>query len=291
MSHKGHFASLLAIGLLVVPQSIKNPAFELYSQDNGGPAEGSAWDALTKGVDDSDPGHRKTAFAATGTIGTMKEAVEMVERGLQDKDREVRQVAANTLGEMGAKDAIPRLKAVLNDSPDVSFTAARALWKLGDEEDSRDVFQAVLAGERKDTPGKMRNTVKTMKKKLNPGELALIGAKSAASVLGPGSFTITAVQEAMKEAKKDGAAPGRAIAAETLAKDSDPYSLVLLEWALNDDSWAVRVAVAKALGERGNQETVPKLKPLLADDHHAVRYIAAASIIRLNRNKSGQRSE
>src|SRR5450432_1560831 len=97
---RGHFVSLLALGLLAVPQSSNHPAFELFSQDNSGPAESAAWDVLTKGVDDSDASHRKTAVAATGTIGPMKEAVEMVERGLQDKDREVRQVAATTLGEM-----------------------------------------------------------------------------------------------------------------------------------------------------------------------------------------------
>jgi HEAT repeat protein len=47
----------------------------------------------------------------------------------------------------------------------------------------------------------------------------------------------------------------------------------------------VRVAVAKALGERGNQDTIPKLVPLLSDDRHAVRYMAAASIIKLNLKK------
>jgi HEAT repeat protein len=44
----------------------------------------------------------------------------------------------------------------------------------------------------------------------------------------------------------------------------------------------VRVAVAKALGERGNIGTVPKLMPLLTDEHHGVRYMAAASIVRLS---------
>lgn len=277
---------MLAIGLLAVPQSPKHPAFELFSQDANGPVEGAAWDTLTKGVDDGDASHRKTAFAAIGTIGPMKEAVEMVERGLQDKDREVRQVAAATLGEMNAKDAIPRLKAALEDSPEVSFTAARSLWLLGDENDSRDIFQAVLTGERKDAPGKMHSALKDMKKKLTPPQLALMGVKEAAGVLGPASIAIDAVQQAMKETKSNTATAGRALAAETLAKDSDPYSLILLEWAIGDDNWAVRVAVAKALGERGSADAIPKLKPMLADDHHAVRYMAAASIVKLNQRKT-----
>jgi HEAT repeat protein len=90
----------------------------------------------------------------------------------------------------------------------------------------------------------------------------------------------------MKESKKDSGAPGRTIAAGILAKDPDPYALTLLEWALGDNSSAVRVAVAKALGDRGNQDTIPKLAPLLKDDRHAVRYMAAAAIIKLKLKKT-----
>ena len=76
-------------------------------------------------------------------------------------------------------------------------------------------------------------------------------------------------------------APARAAAAAYLAKDPDPYAVTLLEWALQDDSKMVRLEAAKALGQRGNAETIPKLEELLDDDHTAVRAMAAASIIRL----------
>jgi HEAT repeat protein len=49
----------------------------------------------------------------------------MIEKGLQDKDALVRQTAAAALGESGAKEAIPYLRAALDDSPEVSFTAAK----------------------------------------------------------------------------------------------------------------------------------------------------------------------
>jgi HEAT repeat protein len=183
---------------------------------------------------------------------------------------------------MGAKDAIPNLKTALDDTPEVSFTAAKALWDLGDTT-GREIFQEVIEGERSNAPGKLHGVVKDAKKKLGPGQLALMGAKEATGVMfGPASLGITAVQEAIKTAKKDGGAGGRSVAAEVLAQDSDPYALILLEWALGDDNWGVRVAVAKALGERGNQATVSRLQPLLKDDHHAVRYMAAASMIKLS---------
>jgi HEAT repeat protein len=242
------------------------------------PAEMTAWDTLKQGLAESDAAHRKTAIAAIGTIGPNSEAVQLVARGLKDKDSQVRQTAANTLGEMGSPEAIPDLKTALDDNPEVSFTAARALWNLGDQS-GREIFQQVLEGERKDAPSKIHTAIK---KKLTPGQMALMGAEGAGSLLGPGSIAITAVHEALKDTKGDAGAPGRAEAAGILAKDQDAYALTLLEWALDDHNWAVRLAVAKALGDRGNQNTIPKLSPLLNDDRHAVRYMAAASMIKLS---------
>src|SRR5579863_7645930 len=246
------------------------------------PAEMTAWDTLRQGVADSDAGHRKTAIAAIGTIGPNSDAVKLVMAELKDKDTGVRQTAANTLGEMGSPEAIPALKTALDDKPEISFTAATALWNLGDPT-GREIFQEVLEGARTDAPGKLHNAIK---KKLSPGELALMGAQGASgALLGPASIGITAIREAVKDTKGDTGAPGRAESAAILAKDQDPYALTLLEWALGDQNWAVRLAVAKALGERGNQDTISKLSGLLNDDRHAVRYMAAASMIRLS-NKS-----
>lgn len=260
----------------------------LEADSASAPIVASAWDVLTKGVNDSDPAHRKTAIAALGTIGSNTQAVSLIEQGLQDKNVQVRQTSAYTLGEMGAKDAIPHLKAALQDSsPEVSFTAAKALWNLGDADDSRDIFQAVLEGERSDQPGKLQSAIRHGKKKLTPAQLALMGVnETGRTMLGPASIAIVAAEEAAKEGKKDSAAGGRIISAEVLSKDSDSYALPLLEWALGDSNWAVRLAVAKGLGERGNEATIVKLEPLLNDDRHAVRYMAAASIIKLSQKKA-----
>jgi len=252
------------------------------------PAEMTAWDTLRQGVADSDAAHRKTAIAAIGTIGPNSDAVKLVMEGLQDKDASVRETAANTLGEMGSPEAIPALKTALDDKPEVSFIAAKALWNLGDP-GGREIFQEVLEGERSDAPGKIHSAIK---KKLTPTQLGLMGAESATGVLlGPASIGITAIHEAVKDTKGDAGAPGRAEAASVLAKDQDAYALTLLEWALSDQNWAVRVAVVKALGERGNQDTVPKLSALLNDGHHAVRYMAAASMIKLSNNQASASRE
>lgn len=252
------------------------------------PAEMTAWDTLRQGVADSDAAHRKTAIAAIGTIGPNSDAVKLVTEGLQDKDAGVRETAANTLGEMGSPEAIPALKTALDDKPEVSFIAAKALWNLGDP-GGREIFQEVLEGERSDAPGRIHTAIK---QKLTPTQLGLMGAESATGVLlGPASIGITAIHEAVKDSKGDAGAPGRAEAASVLAKDQDAYALTLLEWALSDHNWAVRVAVAKALGERGNQDTIPKLSALLSDDRRAVRYMAAASMIKLSDHQASASRE
>ena len=63
-----------------------------------------------------------------------------------------------------------------------------------------------------------------------------MGAKDAAGLLGPTAIGIDAVEEAVQESKSNGGAPGRVVSAEVLGKDSDPYALMLLEWALGDSS-------------------------------------------------------
>ena len=270
-------ASLLTFGLLAFPQS---PTVDPPALSN--PYARVAWITLNQGFQENDANHRKQAIEAVGTVGMAPEAVRLAAKGLEDKEVLNRQTAAATLGQMGSQDAIPYLKNALEDKPEVAFTAARALWSLGDTT-GRTIFQEVLQGERPDGPSKMQKMMKDAKKRLKPDQLALMGVSEVSGILGPAGIAIQAATEAMKEAKgASGGIPGRALAAEVLGKDSDPYALTLLEWSLGDNNWAVRVAVCKALGERGNDGTIAKLQPLLNDDHHAVRYMAAASMVKLS---------
>ncbi len=270
-------ASLLTFGLLAFPQS---PAIDPPALSN--PYARVAWLSLNQGMDDNDAKHRRQAIEAAGTVGSAPEAVKLVAKGLQDKEVLNRQTAAATLGQMGSQDAVPYLKTALDDKPEVAFTAAKALWNLGDTT-GRTIFQEVIEGERPDGPTKMQKMMKDAKKRLKPDQLALMGLSEVSGMLGPAGIAVEAATEAMKEVKGTSTGiPGRAIAADILGKDSDPYALTLLEWALDDNNWAVRVAVCKALGDRGNDATIAKLQPRLNDDHHAVRYMAAASIVKLS---------
>jgi HEAT repeat protein len=239
----------------------------------------NAWQVLEKGLSDSNPEKRRQAITAIGSIGPTADALKIVEHALQDKDTLVRQTAAAELGEMNSVEAIPYLKQALEDCTEVSFTAAESLSKLGDK-DGREVFQAVLEGTEKNSPGLVEGAMRDARHKMrDPASLALMGVQGGARVLfPPASMGIVLAEDALK----DTGTSGRMLSAKYLGEDPDPYALTLLEWALADKNWAVRAAVAKALGLRGNTETITKLQPLLQDEHAAVAYMAAASIIRLS---------
>src|SRR5665213_1531301 len=250
-------------------------------------AQEAAWTVLNRALDDGSASRRLEGLAALSTIGEPdSKAVQRAEAALKDRDALVRQSAALTLGELNASDAVPALKQALEDTPEVAFAAAKSLTKLGDPS-GRDLLVAVLAGERKDTPGMMTSAVRKAKDKLHhPEALALTGAKDATGAMfGPVSMAIPAVQDAVEMRSKG--SPGRAAAAAWLARDPDAYSVTLLEWALNDDSELVRLQAATGLGQRGNAESIPKLRGMFNDSHPLVRDMAAAAVIQIS-DRNGQ---
>jgi HEAT repeat protein len=225
--------------------------------------------------------HREQAFAALSTLGSDDPAaVQRAVNALHDKDPIIRRSAAITLGELKACSALPNLKEALNDTPEVSFAAAKALTELGDTS-GRDILIAVLAGDRKDAPGMMTNAIRDAKDDLHhPGGLFLMGAADGmGAMFGPAGMIVPAVKDTAD--LKGKGAPGKAAAVAYLAKYPDPYAIRLLEWALADENQFVRLEAAKALGERGNAGSLQKLEPLLDDKYNIVRDMAAVSVLRI----------
>lgn len=265
---------LALLGVVLIPA--------LFAADLPGVKRESvqAWATLDESLRGNSE-HREQALAALATLGASDpEAVQRAEAALHDKDLFVRRTAALALGELKAEAAIPELKQSLDDSPEVSFAAAKALTQLGDPS-GRDVLLAVLGGERKDTPGIFTNAMRKAKEKLHhPEGLILMGTEDAAGAMfGPVSMIIPAVKDTA-DLKSKGT-PGRAAAAAYLAKYPDAYAVQLLEWTLADDNQFVRLEAARGLGERGNSGSIEKLQPLLQDQHNIVRDMASASILRI----------
>ena len=144
-------------------------------------------------------------------------------------------------------------------------------------------MEEVLTGERKDKPGYFARQAKHAKKEFTPAEVTLMGVKEATGVLfGPASIGIVVAEKAIKGGKSDDAISARTIAVASLADHPDNYTRILLEWALTDNEMTVRAAAAKGLAKCGNGESIPKLQAAMNDQHAAVRYMAAASLVRLS---------
>ena len=244
-----------------------------------GDAESAAWDLLNHGLTDGGTQRRIQAVTALGSIGPRSHVVDLVETALADQEITVRMTAAAVLGEMPARQAIPRLRQALDDvSAEVDFAAAQALWKMGDHS-GRDILWDVLEGQRKTGPGMIQGEMRDVKNKLhNRAALAMIGINEAAGLLGPFSMGVSFAEELMK----DKGATARTLTARLLATDIDPRSVAELEKNLDDKSSAVRAAVARAIGQRGKQADIPKLEPILGDSNEGVRLMAAAAIVRLS---------
>jgi len=241
----------------------------------------TAWNLLNDAFQDKNPLKKKQAITAIGSIGPTSQSIDLLKQAIRDDDPVIRQTAAAVLGQGKFRQCIPELKAALDDEDgEVAFTAAKALWDMGDHS-GREVIDAVLSGERRDATGVVEGAKRDAREKLHdPKSLALIGAKEASgALLGPFSIGIYAAEQAMK----DGSASGRTLATTLLAEDCDNAAVQLLEKAFaSDKSWAVRAASAKALGQCGGPNSIPKLEQGLSDSHDAVRDMAAAAIIRLS---------
>ena len=242
----------------------------------------TAWDILSQGANDKNPERRKQAIVAIGSVGLAPEAVKMVESTLLiDEDPVVRQTAAATLGQMKAKQSFPALQKALDDpSGEVAFQAAKALWDMGDRT-CRSTLQEILTGQRKDATGFMDGAMRDARAKLHsPRALARIGIKEASgALLGPFSLGVNAAQEMMK----DTGATGRAFAATMLGQDCDARAQQLLEYSLTvDKNAAVKAAAARGLGLCGHKESIVKLEQHLSDNRDAIRFMAAAAIVKLS---------
>jgi len=267
-------AGLVLLSLLILGSDLL-----AETQGSATPEADQAWKILEGGAGSSDPANRMQAIAALATIGPQPRVVSLLVAKLDDKEADVRRLAAEKLGEIKAQSAVPRLKSALSDpDPVVGFTAAQSLWHMG-EQSGRGLLLRVLAHKQAGSTGLVKGTVREAEEKLHqPMGLVLMGAEQAAGFFfGPASFGIAIAEELTK----DRSLPARVVAASLLGTDSDPSSSEALKAALSNSSWVIRAAAARALGNSSVQ-VVPLLVPLLNDSKKPVRYMAAASIVRLS---------
>lgn len=288
----GWFAGLCAVSApMAVAQ--QNAAAQKPAQ---GPAENpgssadpytQAWDLLNTASQSENVRIRTDVIAALSSMRDDEKAIHLIENALDDRHAPVRRIAASSLGAMRAQEAIPHLRQAMNDkNAGVSFAAAEALWRMGDQDGST-VFYAVILGDRQVEQGFISSQLTNAWNELhNPAAMADIGiGEASGALLGPFAEGVTVA----RELAKDRGANARALSATLLGEHPNPDSERILEDTLDDKNLAVLVAVAKALGGFDDPALIERLKPLLSKKtmpvfkhSDAVHFMAAAAIIRLH---------
>jgi HEAT repeats len=237
-----------------------------------------AWRTLSDAMGDAKhPQVRIQALAALGLLRTAR-AEKMIAAAMADTDVDVRTAAVLAAGESKDRNLFPNLRKLLDDKePQVVFTAATTLWKLGDKS-GEDILMSVVDGERRAGPTLINGTRQTINRDLHdPAALAKIGALQGASMLlGPFGFGITAYEYI----RKNGGDLSRVVAIEAIGQGKTEPIHKKLIGALGDKDPAVRAAATKALADYRDEATSKAIFALLADLKLPVRLTAAASYLR-----------
>jgi|SRR5579859_3918513 len=235
-----------------------------------------AWDMLWTAAFSKGTVERTDGIRALGLVPGNKRARELAENALNDPNANVRAAAATALGQMHAKESIPKLQKALSDKKiPVVMAAAHSLRELKDDKAAYEIYYDLLTGERKSSDGLIAAQVNTLK---DPKELAKIGFSE-----GIGYIPFAGIGwDAYRTLHKKDPNPVRAVAASYLAHDPDPASAKALVKATNDKDWIVRAAALEAIAERGDAKLLPKVQEKFVDRNAKVRYTAAAAVIRLS---------
>jgi HEAT repeat protein len=236
---------------------------------------------LQSGLDDKNPETRKQAVVALSLAGQSGPLFARMEEMLQDKDVEVRQAVVVSLSEVRTKSATAALHKALEDEvPEVSFTAAKALWAR-DEPAGKQALLDILAGDSR-TSSKFLSKQKreALRMMHTPRTTFLFAVRQGARFVPfPGVGQGIA---SMQSILTDSGVPGRASVALLLGDDRTPAVLDALRDALSDKDWSVRAAAVHSLSLRNDPALRKDLEPLLEDDKEAVRMRAAAGYLRLS---------
>jgi HEAT repeat protein len=240
-----------------------------------------AWTILLAGANNSTDQRIATMRVLQLIPGNAK-AVAMVEKGLQDKEAEVRGAAALSLGAMESKSAIPALVTAAKSDKEgaVVMAAARALIQLGDER-GYSVYYAVLTGQRKSGESLVGGEERQLNDLLrNPKQMEAMAFEQGMGFVPFGGIGLQAFE--VIHASEEKAPMIKATSIKILAKDPDPRTQQALVAATADKDWLVRAAAYDALARRGHPAVLPDLNTGLKDDKDEVKLTAAAAVVHLS---------
>jgi len=191
-----------------------------------------------------------------------KTAWDLLSKGALDKSPEKRRQAVGAIASIGlAAEAVRLLEQALHDQDaSIRQMAAAGLGEM-----------------------KAKQSIPALKAALEDsnGEVAFAAAKALWEMGDRSGRGL--IEDAFTGARKISSPDQRTLSATLLAEDCDAGTLRLLEqMAVDGKNWMTKAAAAKGLGRCGNPDAIPKLELNLSDSHDAVRFLAAAAIIRLS---------
>ena len=201
---------------------------------------------------------------------------------MTDSKPEVRSAAAAALGEMRSRGSIPKLRAAFDDQDPLVVLAAAHSLDLMHDNSAYEVYFEVLNGERKAGKGLISSQASLLH---DPKKMAALGFEE-----GIGFVPFAGIGwGAIKVITKDDTSPVRAAAAKVLARDPDPATTEALIDATGDKSWIVQTAALEALAKRGDRSALRTVEKYMSDEKDAVKYTAAAAVLRLSAIKASNR--
>jgi len=235
---------------------------------------------LEQGLREGNADQRREVVIALSLTRVENNPFPLLETALADKDVYVQVAACATLSGLPDPRALRLLRQALgNETPEVAFAAAKALYAQGDQQ-GRQALLDVATGECRARSGyfsvQRRNMLRTMK---TPGgffRMAFRYGIGFAPIPGLG-IGLSSLAGLLADANLS----GRAQAIAALPPVQDHETVAMLREALTDEDWSVRAAAVHALAVSDQRLILRDLVPLFQDKKDAVRYRAAAAYLRL----------
>jgi len=239
---------------------------------------------LRDGFVEKSPEKRREVAVALSMAPAKDEVADLLTALAKDKDVLVRQAALDSLVDLGDRTRYPIIKEALQDSvPEVTYAAARALWKIGDPVGA-ELLEDIFAEEAKAKSNFAKSEMRKVMRKLKTPQSAILFVAQRGMIFVPVPGLGAGVS-AVSQMLTDESFSARATSLILLCQDPKKRASAcpsMLDRAFVDEDWSVRAAgVQLAAGSR-DPVMRGKLAGLFGDKSEKVRYRAAAAYLRLD---------